>query len=94
MVEPLEQVIGELKERLRTRHILRLQQGDCTMDAGFIWSDLLTSLERTADHCSNIAGCIMDMNHHDMNIHESLRDFRNESATYREHYRTYARRYL
>jgi phosphate:Na+ symporter len=64
-VEPLEKIIDALKEQLRTRHILRLQQGDCTMDAGFIWSDLLTNLERTAAHCSNIAGCIMDNAHHD-----------------------------
>ena len=60
MVEPLEQVIDGLKEKMRTRHIFRLQQGGCSMETGFIWSDLLTDLERTADHCSNIAGCIMD----------------------------------
>jgi phosphate:Na+ symporter len=92
-VEPLEQVIDELKEQLRTRHILRLQQGNCTMDAGFIWSELLTNLERTADHCSNIAGCILDVSHHDMNIHESLRKFRNGSAEFRRHYEQYARKY-
>jgi phosphate:Na+ symporter len=93
-VEPLEQVIDELKEQLRTRHILRMQQGDCTMDAGFIWSDLLTDLERTADHCSNIAGCIMDAAHHDMNIHESLREFRSGSEEFRGLYREYAQKYL
>jgi phosphate:Na+ symporter len=92
-VEPLEQVIDYLKEQLRTRHILRLQQGDCTMDAGFVWSDLLTSLERTSDHCSNIAGCVMDMSRHDMNLHESLRDFRNDNEDYREKYKEYVRKY-
>jgi phosphate:Na+ symporter len=71
-----------------------MQQGDCTMDAGFIWSDLLTDLERTADHCSNIAGCIMDAAHHDMNIHESLREFRSGSAEFRGLYREYAQKYL
>lgn len=55
-VEPLEQVIDDLKEQLRTRHILRMQQGQCSIEAGFVWSDLLTDLERTSDHCSNIAG--------------------------------------
>ncbi len=54
---PLEAHIDELKETLRTRHIKRLQKGECTVDAGFIWSDLLTNLERVSDHCSNIAYC-------------------------------------
>ena len=53
-VEPLEQVIDDLKEQLRTKHILRLQQGECSMEAGFVWADLLTNLERTSDHCSKI----------------------------------------
>jgi phosphate:Na+ symporter len=92
-VEPLEQVIDQLKEQLRTRHIIRLQQGNSTMDVGFIWSDLLTSLERTSDHCSNIAGCVMDMNRHDLNLHETLREFRNGSEEFREKYREYAGKY-
>ena len=58
--EPLEQIVDELKETLRTRHILRLQKGECSVDAGFVWSDLLTNLERVADHCSNISGCVLD----------------------------------
>lgn len=93
MVEPLEQVIDQLKEQLRTRHILRLQQGDCSIDAGFVWSDLLTNLERTADHCSNIAGCVIDMAHHNMNLHESLREFRDGSEDFREKYKLFARKY-
>ena len=72
MVEPLEQVIDGLKEQMRTRHILRLQQGLCSIDAGFIWADLLTNLERTSDHCSNIAGCVIDMAQGNMNIHKIL----------------------
>ena len=59
-VEPLEQVIDQLKESMRTRHIRRLQQGGCSIELGFILSDLLTGLERTSDHCSNIAGCVID----------------------------------
>jgi phosphate:Na+ symporter len=59
-VEPLEYVIDQLKEQLRTHHILRLQQGECTMEAGFVWSDLLTSLERVSNHCTNIARCVME----------------------------------
>jgi phosphate:Na+ symporter len=93
MVEPLEEVIDLLKEQLRTRHILRLQQGECTIDAGFVWSDLLTNLERTSDHCSNIAGCVMEMDQHDMNLHESLRDFKNGNEEFRERYQKYVRKY-
>ncbi len=93
MVEPLEQVIDLLKEQIRTRHILRLQRGVCSIDAGFIWSDLLTNLERTADHCSNIAGCVIDMMHNNMNLHESLRNFRNDSEDFKQQFKTYSGKY-
>ena len=71
-VEPLEQVVDTLKEQLRNRHILRLQKGECTIELGFVWSDLLTSLERVADHCSNIAGCVIEMSHDSLDVHEYL----------------------
>ena len=58
-VEPLEQVIDTMKEKLRTNHIHRMQQGQCSVEVGFVWSDLLTDMERISDHCSNIAGCIV-----------------------------------
>ena len=93
MVEPLEQVIDHLKEQLRTRHILRLQKGDCTIDTGFVWLDLLTNLERTADHCSNIAGCVIDVAHDNMNLHQSLRSFRDDSEEFRERYEEYMCKY-
>ena len=80
--EPLEQVVDELKETLRTRHILRLQKGDCSVDAGFVWSDLLTNLERVADHCSNISGCVLDTAAHTMNIHQNQRLLRNSGEDY------------
>ena len=93
MVEPLEQVIDGLKEKMRTRHIFRLQQGGCSMETGFIWSDLLTDLERTADHCSNIAGCIMDLRNQSMNLHESLRNMRQEDPQFRDRYAVYVEKY-
>jgi phosphate:Na+ symporter len=93
MVEPLEQVIDGLKEEMRTRHILRLQRGTCSIEAGFIWSDLLTDLERAADHCSNIAGCMIDMGRSNMNLHESLRDFRNDSEKFQQRFREYSGKY-
>ena len=93
LVEPLEQVIDQLKEQMRTRHILRMQHGRCSMDAGFVWSDLLTNLERTADHCSNIAGCVLDMADHSLSLHQTLRGVRNDSREFRERFREYAEKY-
>ncbi len=72
LVEPLEQVIDRMKELLRTRHIDRLRMGECSIEAGFVWSDLITDMERISDHCSNIAGCVMDTKEQNMNLHESL----------------------
>ena len=92
-VEPLEQVIDDLKEALRVRHIQRLQQGQCSIETGFIWSDLLNGLERTGDHCSNIAGIVVDRAHHDMNTHEALRSARIENANFATQYQQYAEKY-
>ena len=82
-VEPLEEVIDRLKEQMRTRHILRMQRGACSIEAGFVWSDLLTDLERISDHCSNIAGCVLDAAQHNLNLHETLRTVRREDADFR-----------
>ena len=92
-VEPLEQVIDDLKEKMRSRHILRLQQGSCSIETGFIWSDLLTSLERIGDHCSNVAGCVIDLHRHDMNIHESLRALKARDPDYKIRYQNYSHKY-
>ncbi len=71
-VEPLEEVIDNLKDQIRIRHVLRLQTGDCSLSAGFVLSDILTSLERVSDHCSNIAGCALEMQHNAIDLHEYL----------------------
>ena len=92
-VEPLEQVIDRLKEQMRSHHITRLQQKDCTIEVGFVWSDLLTNLERTADHCSNIAGCVIDAANNNMNIHQSLRDARNDNKDFDAKYNFYMEKY-
>ncbi len=92
-VEPLEQVIDDLKEKMRVHHILRLQQGLCSIETGFVWSDLLTALERVGDHCSNIAGCVVDMAHHDMNTHEALRSARVENEHFSDQYKEYAKKF-
>lgn len=92
-VEPLEQIIDRLKENMRTNHILRLQKGDCTMETGFVWSDILTNLERTSDHCSNIAGCVIDGEQHNLNIHESLREEK-YSEFFKKQFESYKEKYL
>ena len=94
LVEPLEQVIDRMKELLRTRHIDRLRMGECGIEAGFVWSDLTTNMERVSDHCSNIAGCVMDIKEQNMNLHESLKLLRSDSEFYREKYTEYTKKYL
>ncbi len=92
-ISPLEDIIDDLKEKLRTRHIMRLQQGNCSIEAGFVWSDLLTDFERTSDHCSNIAGCILDFKNHDMNIHEHIRALKANETNYKEKLKFYNEKY-
>ncbi|MBP1558770.1 MAG: Na/Pi cotransporter family protein [Oscillospiraceae bacterium] len=93
-VEPLEQVIDRLKEMMRTNHILRLQQGSCSIETGFVWSDILTNLERVSDHCSNIAGCVMDAAENRLNLHASIHTMKAQSESYKELYADYAAKYL
>ncbi len=92
-VEPLEQVIDDLKEELRTRHIIRLTQGNCSIEVGFVWSDLLTNLERVSDHCSNISACIIDTAHHNLNLHESMRTVHESDAFYAAQLKEYREQY-
>lgn len=93
LVEPLEQVIDKLKEKMRARHILRLQQGECSIKSGFIWADLLTDLERVADHCSNIAICVIDAADNKMNMHESIKELRTDNAEFEKNYNLYKAKY-
>jgi len=91
--ESLEQVIDKLKEDLRTRHFVRLQNRECSVAAGFIWSDLLTNLERVSDHCSNISGCVLDTEDKSMNMHENQRTVRNSAEDYMLQYNMYSAKY-
>lgn len=92
-VEPLEQVIAELKEQMRAKHILRLQQGECSIKSGFVWADLLTDLERVAAHCSNVAICVIDAADNNMNIHESIKELRSGNAEFEKNYKFYKEKY-
>lgn len=93
-VEPLEQIIDKQKKFLRAQHIERLRGGDCSIEAGFVWNDLITNMERVSDHCSNIAGCTIDVKENNMNLHQSLKQARSESDFYKEKYAEYSAKYL
>ncbi len=92
-VEPLEEVIDRLKDTLRDKHIKRLQKGNCTVAAGFVWSDILTNLERVSDHCSNIAVCVIDAHEHNMDVHLSLKKYKKGNEEYLHKVEEYANKY-
>ena len=92
-VEPLEQVIDKLKDELRTNHIARLQRGECSLAAGFVLSDLLTNLERVSDHCSNIAGCLLDMKNERIDLHKYLGDVKSGSNEFLLQYNAFEEKY-
>lgn len=92
-IEPLEQVIDILKREMRNNHIQRMQDKKCSIEAGFIYSDILTDLERISDHCSNIAGCIMEIPNQNLNLHESLHNFRNTSEDFQHNFIEYRKKY-
>ena len=71
-VEPLEQVIDEIVHQVRSRHVERLQNGQCSITNGFILADLLTCYERVADHCSNVAVAMIEVAHDSFDTHEYL----------------------
>lgn len=81
-VEPLEQVVDNLRSVMKNRHIVRLQEGTCTIELGFIFSDLLTNFERVSDHCSNIAACIIELQHGSYDTHEYLNQIKSGKNEY------------
>ncbi|MBO5196852.1 MAG: Na/Pi cotransporter family protein [Clostridia bacterium] len=94
MVEPLEQVVDELKEYMRRQHVRRLRKNECTVEMGFIQTDLLTDIERISDHCSNIAACILEMAHDDMDMHKYLNRVKaGKVQEYNQYYEHYVAKY-
>ena len=75
-VEPLEDVIDQLRSDLKTRHIERLRNGKCTIELGFILQDLLTNFERVSDHCSNIAVYLIQISDNSMDTHEYMNELK------------------
>ena len=85
-IEPLEEVIDELSKELKYRHIQRLRAGECTIEMGFILSDVTTSLERVADHCSNIGVCVTQVHEDAFDTHQHLKQIKHgpDETFYRE----------
>ena len=93
-VEPLEQVVDYLKDHIRLQHILRLQNSKCTIEHGFVLSDILTNLERVSDHCSNIAGCLVEMSAKNaLDLHGYLRGIKKSGEDFEQLYHEYMRKY-
>ena len=93
-VEPLEQVIDEIRDKIKLNHILRLQKSECTIEHGFVLSDLLTNYERVSDHCSNIAGCVIEISAYDaLDMHKYLYDVKHGGEGFDEKFRAYKEKY-
>jgi len=93
-VEPLEQVIDKLIATTKMNHITRLQKGACTIELGFVLSDLLNNYERISDHCSNIAVAIIETSHNSFGTHEYLNHVKNDNnEMFQAEYKSFADKY-
>lgn len=92
-IEAIEEVIDEMCKRMRTFHIERVQKGDCTIEMGFVFNDLLVNMERVSDHCSNIAFCVL----HSDNVNAEGHEFSENVVTteiFRSFFEQYRTKYL
>lgn len=92
-VEPLEQVIDRLTEKVRKRHIDRLKAGECTIELGFILSDILNNCERISDHCSNIAVAVIESATDGYDAHNYLSSVKSGNEVFDEEFRQYKEKY-
>lgn len=93
-VEPLEEVIDDITSKIKSNHIDRLQSGDCTIELGFVLSDLLTNYERISDHCSNIAVALIEVDQNTFVTHKYLNNLKNSHEKHFENtYRSYSEKY-
>ena len=93
-VEPLEEVIDDLRDKIKLNHIIRLQKSECTIEHGFVLSDLLNNFERVADHCSNIAGCVVEISRYEaLDMHKYLSQMKHDSKEFSDKYESYTAQY-
>ncbi len=94
-VEPLEDAIDDLQTEIKNRHIKRLRKGKCTIEMGFILSDVVTSYERISDHCSNIALCLFQVNDDDFEAHDYISKLKTTNdQTYADYFSMYKNKYM
>lgn len=94
LVEPIEEVIDDLAEKIQDNHIERLQKGQCTIELGFILNDILNNMERTSDHCSNIAATMIELTHNHLFTHEYIHRIKaQEDHGFADMYNEYSRKY-
>ncbi|MBD5157773.1 MAG: Na/Pi cotransporter family protein [Butyrivibrio sp.] len=94
LVEPLEEVIDRLNDELKLRHIDRLKNGECTIELGFALSDITTNYERIADHCSNIAVCVLQMGEAGFEAHDYLDRMKSDDENFKRRYNEYKKKYV
>ena len=92
-VEPLEQVIDDLTKTIKLHHIARLQAGRCSIELGFILTDLLTDYERISDHCSNIAVAVIELQHDALDSHRYLNEMKRDSDAFRMMFEEFSEKY-
>ena len=93
-VEPLEEIVDGLCDEMKTHHVSRLRQGLCTLEQGFVFNDLLTNYERVADHCSNIAVAIIELESDSFDTHEYLSSVKEmKDSSFARYYEEYKEKY-
>lgn len=93
-VGPLEEVIDALKKKLQKNHIKRLQNNGCTIEMGFVLSDITTVLERISDHCNNIALCIIDLQRESLGLHRQSKYLKKSNPVFQQKYEEYYNKYI
>ncbi len=94
-IEPLEEVIDVIIQEMKQRHVKRLRKGKCTIELGFILSDITTNLERASDHCSNIGVCLLEVSEDEYDTHAYLKKLKNEeNSEFQGKVNAYKERYL
>ena len=92
-IESLEQVVDDLRDKIKLNHILRLQKSECTIEHGFVLSDILTNFERVSDHCSNIGGCVIEIAKYDALEMHKYNKKKHGTAEFEKQYKEYAELY-
>ncbi len=91
-VEPLEDVIDRLRNDLKNRHIRRMQEGRCSVNQGFVFTDYITSLEKISDHCANVAAAIIELHDENYDVHNVM-SMRRDRDEYKEMYVSFSKKY-